>query len=84
MVKPSDQEFLCFLWYRDNDFNQPIVEYKMTRLSFGFLPAQSASLYCLDRAIEENATNASPVTVLTALRNFYVDAGYSVLPARLS
>ena len=47
----------------------------MTRLSFGLLPAQSASLYCLDRAIQDNTTNASLVTVLTALRNFYVDDG---------
>ena len=75
MVKPSDQELLRFLWYRDNNFNQPIVEYKMTRLSFGLLPAQSTSLYCLDRAIEENSTNASLSTVLTMLRNFYVDDG---------
>ena len=75
VVRPSDQDFLRFLWYRDNDINQPIVEYKMTRLSFGLLPVQSASLYCLDRAIENNATNASPVTVLTALRYFYVGDG---------
>ena len=47
----------------------------MTRLSFGLLPAQCASLYCLDNAIENNAMNASPVAVLTALRNFYVDDG---------
>ena len=67
VVKPSDQEFFRLLWYKDNDINQPIVEYKMTRLSFGLLPAQSASLYCCDRAIQDNATNASLATVLTAL-----------------
>ena len=47
----------------------------MTRLSFGLLPAQSASLYCLDCTIQDNATNASLVTVLTALKKIGVDDG---------
>ena len=84
VVKSSDQEFLRFFWYKDNDINQPIVEYKMTRLSFGLLPAQSASLYCLDHAIQDNATNESLATVLTALRKFYVDDNLFSLSAKLN
>ena len=47
----------------------------MTRLSLGLLLAQRASLYCLDHAIQDNATNASLETVLIALKSFYVDDG---------
>ena len=71
----SDQEFLWFLWYKDNDFNKPIIEHKMTSLSFGLLPAQSASLFYLDQAILDNETNASASTILTALKSFYIDDG---------
>ena len=53
-VKEKDQDLLCFLWYKDNDFNKPIVEHNMTRLSFELLPAQSASLFCLEQAIIKN------------------------------
>ena len=47
IVEESQQDFLRFLWYKNNDFTQPIVKNKMTRLSFGLLPAQNAALYCL-------------------------------------
>ena len=45
IVKKDQQDFLHFLWYRDNDFTQPIIKNKMTRLSFGLLPAKV--WYCI-------------------------------------
>ena len=48
-VQKDQQDFLRFLWYEDNDFNKAIIKSKMTRLSFGLLPAQSAALYCLEK-----------------------------------
>ena len=76
----SDQDFLRFLWYKDNDFSKPIVTNKMTRLSFGLLPAQSAALYCLEKAIFDNVTKASMNTIMTALKRFYVDGGLFSFP----
>ena len=65
-----------FLWYKDNDFNKPIIEHKMPRLSFGLLPAQSDSMYCLDQAILDDETNAFASTILTVLWEvFCVDDG---------
>ena len=69
-----------FLWYKNNDFAQPIVKNKMTRLSFGLLPAQSAALYCLEQTIFENVTNASTSTLMKALKNLYVDDGLFSFP----
>ena len=51
VIEQSQQDFLFFLWYKDNDFTQPTVKNKITRLSFGLLPAQNAALYCLEQAI---------------------------------
>ena len=45
----------------------------MTRLSFGLLCAQSAALFCLDKALLDNVTNASLETIVLALKSFYVD-----------
>ena len=54
VVEESQQDFMHFLWYKDNDFAQPIVKNKMTCLSFGLIPAQSASLNCLQKTLFEN------------------------------
>ena len=81
VVKKSDQDFLRFLWYKDNDFSKPIVINKMTRLSFGLLPAQSTALYCLEKMILDNATKASMSTITTALKSFYVDDGLFSFPS---
>ena len=80
-AEKSTRFFAFFLWYQDNDFNKPIVKSKMTRLSFGLLPAQSAALYCLEKTLFENATKASSSTILTAFKNFYVDDGLFSFPS---
>ena len=41
VVNKNDQDFLRFLWYRNNDPSQPIIPCRMTRLSFGLLCVQS-------------------------------------------
>ena len=75
LVDKNDQDFLRFLWYKNNDPSQPIVPCRMTRLSFGLLCAQSAALFCLEKALTDNDTKASIETILMALRSFYVDDG---------
>ena len=64
VVKKGNQDFLRFLWYMDNNVLKPIVPFKMTRLSFGLLQAQSAALYCLEQTLFNNETNASSATIL--------------------
>ena len=80
VVEESQQDFMRFLWNKNNDFAQPIVKNKMTRLSFGLLPAQSAALYCLEQTLFDNVTNAATSTIMTALKNFYVDDGLFSFP----
>ena len=75
LVNENDQDFLIFLWYKNNDPSQPFVPFRMTRVSFGLRCAQSAALFCLEKALTDNDTNASIETILLALRSFYVDDG---------
>ena len=65
-----NKDFLRFLWYEGNDFTKAIIKNKMTRLSFGLLPAQSAALYCLEQTIFDNPMQASVTTIVAALKNF--------------
>ena len=65
-----EEDFLHFLWYKNNDPSLPIIPQKLTRLSFGLLPAQSASLYCLEKALFDDATNASIFTINTDIWSY--------------
>ena len=82
VVKESQQDFLRSLWHKDNDFRQPIVKNTMTCLSFGLFPAQSAALYCLEQAIFDNVTQTSIVTIMTAIKKFYIDDGLFSFPSK--
>ena len=90
VIKKSNQELLHFLWYKDYNINMPIVEYKIKFkfwarvVKFKFW-ARSTTLYCLDPTIQDNATNASLVTVLTALKSFFMwTMVYLALPSKMS
>ena len=66
-------DFLQFLWFGNNNFGGHIVHWKMTRLSYGLLRAQSGSLFCLEKMLDDNETGASDMTVKTAKSGFYVN-----------
>ena len=65
VVEKSQQDFLRFLWYRDNDFTQLIVKNKIDN-PFSLL---------------DNATQASVATIITAIKNFYIDDGLFSFPS---
>ena len=70
-----NQDFLRFLWYKTNEFNEKILPCKMTSLSYGLLCAQSAVCFCLEKMLLDNATKASDLTILKAWGGFYLDDG---------
>ena len=53
----------------------------MTWLSFSLLLAESAAVFCLEQAIIDNETNASPSTIMTALKSFYIDDSLFSFPS---
>lgn len=52
-VDPKDRDFLCFLWFKDNNPTQPIVEYRMTVHLFGNGPSPVIATYGLRRTVAE-------------------------------
>ena len=73
-VAPKHQDFLRFLWFKDNDVTKPIIEYKMTVHLFGNGPSPAVATYGLRRTVEDGE-EFDPGVKEFVKRNFYVDDG---------
>ena len=77
-VDEKHRNYLRFFWYDQNDFSQPLVEYRMTKHVFGNSPSPAVATYGLRRSVEN-----SPDSVKEFVQNdFYVDDGIKSLPNR--
>ena len=72
-VLETDQDFLRFLWFKDDLLSGDVIHCRMTRLAYGLLCSQSGAQFCQRRAILNNENAAAPETLELALRSFYVD-----------
>lgn len=72
-VAPKHQDFLRFLWFKDN-VTKPIIEYKMTVHLFGNGPSPAVTTCGLRRTVEDGE-EFDPGVKEFVKRNFYVDAG---------
>ncbi|XP_024118967.1 uncharacterized protein LOC112140289 [Oryzias melastigma] len=79
-VRESHRNFLRFLWYKENDINKEIVEYRMKVHVFGNSPSPAVATYGLRRAIQEGASKYGNDTVQFVERHFYVDDGLVSVP----
>lgn len=62
VVREDHRDYLRFLWYRDNDLNKDIVEYRMKVHVFGNSPSPAVAIYCLRQAAEKGAQRYGPDT----------------------
>ena len=70
----SDRDFHRFMWRSDSSL--PLVDYRMTRLTFGV----SASCFAANMAVKQNASDHAleyPLAAKAVDDNFYVDDGLS-------
>ena len=75
-VKEDHRNFLRFFWYKDNDPESELIEYRMTVHVFGNTPSPAIATYGLHRSIEQ-----APAEVRNFVENnFYVDDGLVSLP----
>ena len=72
-VDEKDRDALRFLWFSENDFKQPLVEYQMQTHVFGAKCSPSCAAFALRRTAMDNAVDADEATTHTVLRNIYVD-----------
>lgn len=78
-VEVDHRDFLRFLWYRDNDPNQELVEYRMKAHVFGNSPSPAVAAYGLKRTVEVDDVDKDVKDFVN--NNFYVDDGLISLPS---
>ena len=69
-VAKKHQNYLRFLWYRNNDPSEKLIEYRMTVHVFGNTPSPSVATYGLRQSVADHPDSAIRELVR---RNFYVD-----------
>lgn len=79
-VRPEDRNFLRFFWYKDNDPNEEVIEYRMKVHIFGNSPSPAVAIYGLRRAAQEGESEYGSDAREYVERDFYVDDGLKSLP----
>ena len=75
-VQESHRDFLRFLWYKDNDPSQNLIEYRMRVHVFGNSPSPAVATYGLRKTVEHSEQDVKNFVC----NNFYVDDGIISLP----
>ena len=81
-VDPKHRNFLRFLWFKDNDPSQHVIEYRMTVHQFGNGPSPAVATYGLRRTVEDGEEFGPGVKEFVK-RNFYVDDGLVSRPTAI-
>lgn len=79
-VRKDHRNFLRFLWHRNNNLEEPIVEYRMTVHVFGNSPSPAVATYGLRRASQHQG-DGNHMTRQFVERHFYVDDGLISFPS---
>ncbi|KAK7882975.1 hypothetical protein WMY93_029149 [Mugilogobius chulae] len=78
-VRDNDRNFLRFFWFKNNDQNQEVIEYRMTVHVFGNSPSPAVAIYCLRQSAAEEMPHDPEVKQFVD-RDFYVDDGLKSFP----
>ena len=70
-VDEKDRNFLRFFWYKDNCFENPLIEYRMTVHVFGNSPSPAIATYGLRKAVNNCQTSIKDFVN----ESFYIDDG---------
>ncbi|XP_026003932.1 uncharacterized protein LOC113009687 [Astatotilapia calliptera] len=79
-VREDHRNFLRFLWYRNNDPREPVVEYRMKVHVFGNSPSPAVAIFGLRKAAHLFDTQHYSEAKQFVQRHFYVDDGLKSLP----
>ncbi|RXN38500.1 hypothetical protein ROHU_001053 [Labeo rohita] len=74
-VREDHQNFLRFLWFKDNDLSKEITEYRMTVHVFGNSPSPAVAIFGIRRAADLGEEEYGREAKQFVYRNFYVDDG---------
>ena len=80
-VDPSHRNYLRFLWFKDHDYRQEIVEYRSTVHLFGLASSPAVANFGLKKAATDNEALFGSDVAEFIHHNFYVDDGLISLPS---
>ena len=72
-VRPSDCNYLRFLWWPNGNLEKEPEEYKMLVHLFGGASSPSCANYALKKTADDIREEFDAITIETVKRNFYVD-----------
>ncbi|XP_062603438.1 uncharacterized protein LOC134265202 [Saccostrea cucullata] len=75
-VHVKHRDYLRFFWYADNDFQKPLIQYRMKAHVFGNTPSPAVATYGLHKASDSGDSDVRKFVY----DNFYVDDGLTSLP----
>ncbi|XP_016336888.1 uncharacterized protein LOC107684994 [Sinocyclocheilus anshuiensis] len=81
IVREDHRNFLCFLWFKNNDMSESMVEYRMKVHVFGNSPSPAVAIYGLRRAALFNEAEFGADVRHFIERDFYVDDRLKSLPS---
>lgn len=79
-VDPKHRDFLRFLWFRNNDPSQEIVEYRMVVHLFGNGPSPAVATFGLRKTADEGEEEHGTKVKTFIHQDFYVDDGLTSQP----
>ncbi len=81
IVREDNRNFLRFLWFKNNDMSESIVEYRMKIHVFGNSPSPAVAIYVLRCAALYGEAEFGADVRHFIERDFYVDDGLKSLPS---
>lgn len=75
-VNDKDRNYLRFFWYKNNNLEEPLLEYRMTRHVFGNSPSPAIATYGLRKSVDGYDSDVQSFVK----EDFYVDDGLTSLP----
>jgi len=78
-VNEEHRDYLRFFWYRNNNPDDTLIEFRMRVHVFGNSPSPAVATYGLHRAVSTRDCSSDVRDFV--LRNFYVDDGLIALPS---
>ena len=82
LISPKHRNFLRFLWFKDNDPSQNIIEYRMTVHLFGNGPSPAVATYGFRRTVKDGE-ELDPAVKEFVKRNFCLDDGLVSRPTAI-
>ena len=79
-ANPEHRDFLRFLWFKENDPSNEVIDYRMNVHLFGNGPSPAVATFGLRKTVNHGGEEYTRGVKEFVNRNFYVDDGWTSVP----